>query len=339
VTKTKRFDSMRLLSHLIRKKARLETGFSMLEAVVVVGVLLAIAVGGFFAYGPIVTNAKVAKIKSIASEVYTAVAASVIDGDPSTSPQGVIDSFNATSPNIRFEIRSATETPVVAAMSTENYTPTSDGDFCIKAIDTKNPEINAESGNCPAPPATPSPDPADDSVTPVEEIPAPPVAVSLLKNGDFSDSLNHWTIPTVGVFGGRGVGDAPKVTSGEAVLTPRDYKWDAIRQTVNVPNGGISYLQYSYRIYSVSNSTCAASYLAVNVYDSSGNLLKRLGTHCNAIFGTSTNTLGAAEFTEFAGQNVQIEFMHVNNHFDATRTARQCDQLQPEGIAHRRSPR
>jgi type II secretory pathway pseudopilin PulG len=49
--------------------ARLETGFSMLEAVVVVGVLLALAVGGFLAYGPITQNAKIAKMKSAASEV------------------------------------------------------------------------------------------------------------------------------------------------------------------------------------------------------------------------------------------------------------------------------
>ena len=55
------------------KMYKLQTGFTMLEAVVVVGVLLALAVGGFFSYGSITQNAKMAAVNSAASSIYTAI--------------------------------------------------------------------------------------------------------------------------------------------------------------------------------------------------------------------------------------------------------------------------
>lgn len=76
------------------KKFRLESGFSMLEAVVVVGVLLALAVGGFIAYGAVAENAKKAAVESTASRVYTAIEVAKSDGDPSTTPQKVVDDWN-----------------------------------------------------------------------------------------------------------------------------------------------------------------------------------------------------------------------------------------------------
>lgn len=84
-----------------------EAGFSMLEAVVVVGVLLALAVGGFLAYGQITTNAKKASVESAASSVYTAALSAVADGDASTSAQKVQDDFNNSQNEIKITITGA----------------------------------------------------------------------------------------------------------------------------------------------------------------------------------------------------------------------------------------
>jgi surface protein len=129
----------------------------MLEAVVVVGVLLALAVGGFFAYGPITKNAKMAKVKSAVSEVYTAVTVAQIDGDPTTSVVSVIDSYNASQNTIKFEIRRGETQPTIAAMSTAGYVPQSDNDFCLKATSLGDVSIFAEMGDCKVP--TPAPVP------------------------------------------------------------------------------------------------------------------------------------------------------------------------------------
>jgi surface protein len=131
----------------------------MLEAVVVVGVLLALAVGGFFAYGPITKNAKIAKVKSAVSEVYTAVTVAQIDGDPTTSAAAVIDAYNASQSTIKFEIRRGETQPTIAAMSTEGYTPQSDSDFCLKATAIGDVNIFAEMGDCKPPVTSPTPTP------------------------------------------------------------------------------------------------------------------------------------------------------------------------------------
>jgi surface protein len=152
----------------------------MLEAVVVVGVLLALAVGGFFSYGPIVKNAKIAKVKSVVSEVYTAVTVAHIDGDPATTATSVIGTYNASQDKIKLEIREGVVQPVVAAMTTADYEPKSDNDFCVKASMINDASIFAEQGACselvapptPGPTPTPTPEP---TVTPTAEpTPTPP---------------------------------------------------------------------------------------------------------------------------------------------------------------------
>lgn len=125
---------------------RLETGFSMLEAVVVVGVLLALAVGGFFAYGPIAENAKMAKVQASASEVHTGVLVASMDGDPATNPQDVIDTWNLSTTKIHVEILE----PVagVAAMTTAEPKGGANGDFCVQATNVASPHIKARRGAC-----------------------------------------------------------------------------------------------------------------------------------------------------------------------------------------------
>lgn len=130
----------------------------MLEAVVVVGVLLAIAVSGLFAYGPIVQNAKLAKVNSLASEVYTAVLVAQVDGDPTTSVAGVLEAYNSSNDKIKIEIREKIAVPVIGAMSTVGYEPKSDDDFCLTVTMLDDAKIFAEKGACekPAPAPTPS---------------------------------------------------------------------------------------------------------------------------------------------------------------------------------------
>lgn len=158
----------------LRKKHRLETGFSMLEAVVVVGVLLALAVGGFFAYGPITQNAKLAKVKSTASEVYTAVMVAHIDGDPTTKPQDVIDTYNASTEKIRVSLLDpAGESVLLGAMTTAGYIPQTDKDICVSAVNIAESDIKASFGNCPDPVATPAPTPTETATPSPVPTPAP----------------------------------------------------------------------------------------------------------------------------------------------------------------------
>jgi hypothetical protein len=118
----------------------------MLEAIVVVGVLLALAVGGFLAYGPIAENAKKAKVKSVASAIHTAVLVASTDGDTATHPQDVIEDWNSTTDKIRVEIL---ETEAgLAAMTTTVPSPSANGDFCVQATNLESPHITAREGAC-----------------------------------------------------------------------------------------------------------------------------------------------------------------------------------------------
>jgi beta-mannanase/type II secretory pathway pseudopilin PulG len=160
------------------RSSRLETGFSMLEAVVVVGVLLALAVGGFLSYGPITDNAKNASVRSAASSVYTAVMAAAFDGDSSTNPDDVVRDYNASTTKIKVEIL---DTANLAAMTTAESKPNANGDFCIEATSLEKTSIKARMGSCDG--AT-SPAPGGDTVTPGNPAPAlPAVSTARLKFG------------------------------------------------------------------------------------------------------------------------------------------------------------
>lgn len=118
----------------------------MLEAVVVVGVLLALAVGGLFAYGPITDNAKRAAVKSTASSIHTAVLVANIDGDSETTPQGVIDAFNNSTDKIRVEILDSISG--IGAMSSTGNAPTPEQDFCVQATNVAESKFFAREGAC-----------------------------------------------------------------------------------------------------------------------------------------------------------------------------------------------
>jgi surface protein len=137
-----------LNTHFIQKRGN---GFSMLEAVVVVGVLLAIAVGGFISYGTIVENAKIAKLKSAASDVYTAVLVYEMDGDPSTYPKLATENYNAINSLIHVDLSNSEEGPLIGAMTTikaSNVDSSNGSEFCVTATRIDDSDLIAQAGNC-----------------------------------------------------------------------------------------------------------------------------------------------------------------------------------------------
>lgn len=67
-----------------REAAKNNDGFSLLELVVAVGILLVLTVGGLLAYNGITNNARQAAVDSAASEVYTAAVAYEADNQTDT---------------------------------------------------------------------------------------------------------------------------------------------------------------------------------------------------------------------------------------------------------------
>jgi len=80
-----------------RAAAKEEGGFSLIDVVVTVAIIVALSVGGFVSYSGIVNNAKAAATTSAADQVYTALAVNANDGglaDP-------IAAYNASSDAIK----------------------------------------------------------------------------------------------------------------------------------------------------------------------------------------------------------------------------------------------
>lgn len=73
-----------------------QDGFSLLELVVAVGILLVLTVGGLLAYNGITDNARQAAVDSAASEIYTAASAAEADNDPDTDAYKVGDEWEAS---------------------------------------------------------------------------------------------------------------------------------------------------------------------------------------------------------------------------------------------------
>ena len=71
-------------------------GFSLLELVVAVGILLVLTVGGLLAYSGITDNARNAAVQSAASEVYTSASAYEADNLSSTVASDAGDEWTAS---------------------------------------------------------------------------------------------------------------------------------------------------------------------------------------------------------------------------------------------------
>lgn len=220
-------------------KHRLETGFSMLEAVVVVGVLLALAVSGFLAYGPITENAKKAKVRSAASEIHTGVLVASSDGDINTKPEGVISDWNASTDKIKVEILSP------AAGSTS-----ANGDYCVQATNLETPSITAREGACDAVVPSPTQDTDGDGIPDSTD---PDIDGDGIPNADDTTPNGGSTPPTGGgdgTYSASGVVPAGYTYGANTGACPAPFA-DALKAKI-IADGSQSYFQASY-LYSTGD--------------------------------------------------------------------------------------
>lgn len=95
-------------------------GFSLLELVVAVGIILVLTVGGLVAYAGITKNSKQAAVNSAVDSVYTATIAYLNDGDDKTTVQTAAEEWNKNA------VDSGVERP--AALVTGDITSVADKD-------------------------------------------------------------------------------------------------------------------------------------------------------------------------------------------------------------------
>jgi len=98
-----------------RAAAKEEGGFSLIDVVVTVAIIVALSVGGFIAYSGLVQNAKTAATEAAADQVYTASLVATNDGGIGDIAKVQAD-YNASSKDIKVAIvANADGTPKVTA--------------------------------------------------------------------------------------------------------------------------------------------------------------------------------------------------------------------------------
>jgi hypothetical protein len=83
---------------------RKEAGFSLIDVVITVAIIVALSVGGFVGYNGLVSQAKQGAVTYAASNTWDAVAAYEQDGDPTTTACSAIDEYNASSEGIKVSL-------------------------------------------------------------------------------------------------------------------------------------------------------------------------------------------------------------------------------------------
>lgn len=78
------------------KEWKNDKGFSLLELVVAVGILMVLSVGGLLAYSGIQKNARVAAVQKAASEVFTGATAYRLDNQPGSNGKQAQDEWNGS---------------------------------------------------------------------------------------------------------------------------------------------------------------------------------------------------------------------------------------------------
>ena len=101
-----------------RDAAKNEGGFSLIDVVVTVAIIVALSVGGFVTYAGIVDNAKKAAVAGAADQVYTAAVVAENDSDPLTTPASVVSSYNGSTDDIEVSVTGAGATLNVQAYNT-----------------------------------------------------------------------------------------------------------------------------------------------------------------------------------------------------------------------------
>jgi len=87
-----------------RREAAKDAGFSLLELVVAVGILLVLTVGGLLAYNGITNNARDAAVQSAASEIYTAATAKESAGETQTGAADAAQDWINSSKAGKFQV-------------------------------------------------------------------------------------------------------------------------------------------------------------------------------------------------------------------------------------------
>lgn len=95
--------AMNSLLKRLRAK-RDEKGFSLIDVVITVAVIVALSVGGFVTYNGIVDNAKQGAVDYAASNTYKAALAYESDGNDDTSACSAIDEYNTSSTGIDVQL-------------------------------------------------------------------------------------------------------------------------------------------------------------------------------------------------------------------------------------------
>lgn len=91
-----------LLSRIGQEKS--EKGFSLIDVVVTVAIIVALSIGGFVAYTGLVDNAKQGAVDYAASNVYKSALTYESDGRDETSACSAIDEYNESAEGIRVEL-------------------------------------------------------------------------------------------------------------------------------------------------------------------------------------------------------------------------------------------
>lgn len=81
-----------------------DDGFSLLELVTAVGILLILSVVGVSSYKAIQNNSRQSAINKAADEVYDKAFSTLVDGDASTNPSQVQDEYNNSSQNVKVSV-------------------------------------------------------------------------------------------------------------------------------------------------------------------------------------------------------------------------------------------
>ena len=94
-----------------------QDGFSLLELVVAVGILLVLTVGGLLAYNGITDNARTAAVQSAASEIYTAATAFEAAGETNAGAKQAADEWVDSAEDGKFQVFYNEETNAIRVVS------------------------------------------------------------------------------------------------------------------------------------------------------------------------------------------------------------------------------
>lgn len=119
------------LNSLETKRAAMkeEGGFSLIDVVVTVAIIVALSVGGFIAYSGIVDNAKDAALTAAVDQVRTGIVVAENDSLSTTTAVTVRDGFNISSEGVDVALTNEDGVPAVddaAALNATHITATND---------------------------------------------------------------------------------------------------------------------------------------------------------------------------------------------------------------------